>query len=88
MNERDVGGLEDDPVLTVQEIAQQQRLTQWTVRTWIKEGKLRAWRAAGGRRYRIRQSELNRFLREGQAPEPQTQETVRTADRLRLSDDA
>jgi excisionase family DNA binding protein len=86
VDDPDLGDVDDDPLLTVPEIAKQLRLTEWTIREWIKAGKLHGWRA-GVRRYRVRQSELERFLREREAPRPQTQGTERISDRLRFSDD-
>jgi excisionase family DNA binding protein len=53
----------NDPLLTVPEIAKQLRMSEWTIREWIKAGRLRGFRA-GTRNYRIHRSELERFLRD------------------------
>jgi excisionase family DNA binding protein len=59
--------MDDDPLLTVKEVAERLRLNPETVRVWLRDGKLRGI-LMGGRRggYRIAQSELRRFLSEGQ----------------------
>lgn len=54
---------EDDPLLTVPEIARRLRVTEWTVREWIKSDILHGWRP-GLRNYRVPQSEFDRFVRE------------------------
>lgn len=46
---------------TIQEIAEQLKVAYLTVYRWIKEGKLEAVRA--GKQYRIRQSDLDKFLK-------------------------
>ncbi len=52
---------EDDPLLTVPEIAKELRVTEVTVRTWIRAGQLPALRA-GRRGYRVRRSALDQML--------------------------
>ena len=61
---------EDDPFVTVQQISRELGVTEVSVRTWIREGRLRAIKA--GRSYRVRRSELDRMTRVGgeQRPEP------------------
>jgi excisionase family DNA binding protein len=48
-------------LLTVPEIAKELKYTEATVRTWIKQGKLRAIRATG-REYRVRRSDLDAMI--------------------------
>jgi excisionase family DNA binding protein len=48
-------------LLTVREVADELRLTQQTVRQWIRDGKLPAMRA-GKRKYLIRRSDLRRVI--------------------------
>lgn len=53
-----------DETLTVSEVAAQLRVQVETVRRWIRVGRIKALRlSAGGRAgYRIRQSEVTRFV--------------------------
>ena len=48
-------------VFTVQEVAQQLRVSDKTVRTWIERGELPAF-PVGVRGYRIRESDLLAFI--------------------------
>ena len=50
----------EDPFLTVPAIANELHVHEVTVRTWIRNGSLRAIRA--GRTYRVRRSELDRYV--------------------------
>jgi excisionase family DNA binding protein len=62
---------EDDPFVTVPQIARELGVTEVSVRTWIREGRLRAIKA--GRSYRVRRSDLEKMTRFGggeQWPEP------------------
>ena len=63
----------DDEFLTVAQIAERLKLNPQTLRNWIERGDLPAVRI--GRRVRVRRSDLERVLTEGQtarsAPEPQ-----------------
>ena len=52
---------EDDPWLTLAEIAEELRLSPATIRSWISKGTLRATRA-GQRKWLVRRSELERML--------------------------
>jgi excisionase family DNA binding protein len=52
---------EDDPWLTVAEIAKELRLTPATVRSWISQGTLHAKRA-GQRKWLVQRSELSQML--------------------------
>jgi excisionase family DNA binding protein len=56
----------DDPLLTVQEVAQQLRLNPATVRLWLKRGVLRGHLLSSDRAgWRIPASEVRRVLAEG-----------------------
>ena len=50
----------EDPFLTVPRIASELDVNEVTVRTWIRKGSLPAIRA--GRTYRVRRSELDRWV--------------------------
>jgi excisionase family DNA binding protein len=52
---------EDDPWLTLVEIAEELRMSPATIRSWISKGTLRAMRA-GQRKWLVRRSELDRML--------------------------
>jgi excisionase family DNA binding protein len=52
----------DDLLLTVPEVAATLRLHPDTVRRWLRAGQLPALNLGGRRGYRVRQSELDRFL--------------------------
>jgi excisionase family DNA binding protein len=52
---------EDDPWLTLAEIAEELRMSPATLRSWISNGTLRAMRA-GKRKWLVRRSELDRML--------------------------
>jgi len=55
----------DDRLLTVPEVAEFFRTTPDAVRRWIRQGKLKAHMPGGQKTgYRIRQTELARFLGE------------------------
>jgi len=63
--------VEDDPFLTVPQIATEIGVTQISVREWIRSGRLRAIKA--GRSYRVRRSDLDRMTAVNggdQAPRP------------------
>ena len=60
---------DDDPLLSVADVARLLGVTQPTVREWIKDGKLRAHRA-GARFWRIRKSEVDRMLAEQASNRP------------------
>jgi excisionase family DNA binding protein len=53
---------QDDPWLTLVEIAEELRMSPATIRSWISKGTLRAMRA-GQRKWLVRRSELDRMLR-------------------------
>lgn len=56
----------DELFLTVKEVAERLRVNPYTVRRWLRDGKLRG-RLMGGDRggYRVAASELVRFMNEG-----------------------
>ena len=59
----------DDPLLTVPEVAARLRISPETVRRWLRQGGLKGTLMGGDRGgYRIAQSEVERFLREGKWP--------------------
>jgi excisionase family DNA binding protein len=62
---------DEDPLLSVADVARLLSITQPTVREWIKDGKLRAHRA-GARFWRIRKSEVDRMLAEQASTRPST----------------
>ena len=82
-------GAEDDPLLTVPEISTKLRISEWTVREWIKADILHGFRA-GLRNYRVRRSELDRFLREREKPsspgQPTSFENEDPSSQLRVAD--
>ena len=63
-----VGTVADEQFLTVKEVSERLRVNPYTVRRWLREGKLRG-RLMGGDRggYRIAASEVSRFMAEGPA---------------------
>lgn len=52
---------EEDPWLTLSEIAEELRMSPATIRSWVSKGTLRAMRA-GRRKWLVRRSELDRML--------------------------
>jgi excisionase family DNA binding protein len=55
--------LQDDEMLTAQEVAQIMKVSLKTVRTWVQEGKL-ATIPIGKKEYRISRNDLNAFIAE------------------------
>jgi excisionase family DNA binding protein len=55
----------EDRALTVPEVAERLSLAEWTVRQWLRVGKLRGYQI-GGRRagWRVDESDLQAFLDE------------------------
>jgi excisionase family DNA binding protein len=53
--------------LTVREVANRLKVNEETVRRYLRSGKLIGKRLYGLGEWRVEQSEINRFLREGQA---------------------
>ncbi len=56
--------MNDEPLLTVPEVAQRLRVTAETVRRWLRAGRLRGARISDAAGYRIPRSEVARLLRE------------------------
>ncbi len=56
-----VNAPENDPWLTVKQVAEQLQMNPQTIRIWIEKGKLSAVRP-GTRRWLVRQSEVDRML--------------------------
>lgn len=52
--------LEADPLLTVNTVAKMFGVTTYTVRLWLREGKLQGVKL-NNERWRVRQSEVERF---------------------------
>jgi excisionase family DNA binding protein len=62
--------MDDDSLLTVEQVAAYLGMNPETIRRWLRKGTLRGFLPGGKRSgYRIRQSELDRFVaeREGKA---------------------
>lgn len=56
--------------LTVREIADRMRVTEFTVRNWLRSGKLQGYRPGGTKAgWRVKESDLERFI-EGGRGEP------------------
>ena len=55
--------MDDERLMTVQEVADRLRVNPYTVRRWLREGALKG-RLLGGKRagYRIAESDLRRFV--------------------------
>lgn len=58
----------DEPLLTVEQVAQTLQVHPETVRRWLREGRLQGYRISRRAGYRVRPSEIERFLR-GDTPE-------------------
>jgi len=57
----------EDPWMTLGEVSEELKVHPSTVRLWVKEGRLAAVRA-GGRKWRVRRSELARMLKSDVSP--------------------
>jgi excisionase family DNA binding protein len=57
---------EQQPFLTPQEVSGLLRVSVYTVRRWIKEGDLPAYKV--GRGWRIREPDIDRWLSQHQSP--------------------
>jgi excisionase family DNA binding protein len=57
----------EDPWLTLPEVSAELRVHPSTVRLWVANGRLAAVRA-GGRKWRVRRSEVDRLLRADVSP--------------------
>jgi excisionase family DNA binding protein len=61
----------EERLLTVEEVAERLQVSEWTIRDWLRSGRLKGSRM-GGRKlgWRIRPAELDRFITESeQRPE-------------------
>jgi excisionase family DNA binding protein len=57
--------MSDERFLTVREVAERIRSSPQTVRRWLRQGRLRGFRPGGTKLgYRVRESDLQRFLSE------------------------
>jgi excisionase family DNA binding protein len=65
----------DEVWLTTREIAQRLKLTEYTVREWLRTGRLKGYRPGGDRAgWRVRESDLQQFLETTAGPEaPKTE---------------
>jgi excisionase family DNA binding protein len=63
---------ENERVWTVQEIAQQLRVSEKTVKNWIVGGELQSFRI-GRRGYRVMDSDLQRFIESRKHPQDKDQ---------------
>ena len=60
----------DEQWLTTREIAQRLKLTEYTVREWLRTSRLKGYRPGGDRAgWRVRESDLNEFLEGTAGPE-------------------
>lgn len=60
-------GVDEDPWLTLPEVSAELRVHPSTVRLWVSNGRLAAVRA-GGRKWRVRRSEVDRMLSSDVSP--------------------
>jgi excisionase family DNA binding protein len=58
----------DDPLLTVEEVAQQLGVHVETVRRWVRSREIESINLGGPAGYRIRQSALDKFIRDRTNP--------------------
>ena len=56
--------MERDELLTVKEIAERLKVHQNTVRAWLDRAEIHGIRLSGKAGWRVRESELERFLKE------------------------
>ncbi len=52
-----------DRLLTVPEVAERLRMSEWTLRRWLREGRLKGVRLPGKLGWRVRESEAEAFLK-------------------------
>ena len=52
-----------DSMLTPAQAGELAQVTHWTIRRWISNGSLKAYRVPGSRTIRIRQSDLEKALK-------------------------
>jgi len=53
-------------LLTIPDAAEQARVSHWTIRTWVRRGRVRSWRAHGHVLVHI--SDVQRAVRHGGGP--------------------
>ena len=58
----------DETWLTVEEIAERLKVTDQTVRRWLRSGSLVGRNFSGRTGYRVKESDLQRFLDQEQTP--------------------
>lgn len=51
-------------VMTLKEVAEQLHVNRHTLLRWIKDGRLHAFRLGGGRFWRVREKDFEKFIRE------------------------
>jgi excisionase family DNA binding protein len=57
--------MQDEPILTVAEVAARLKISQETVRIWLRQGKMRGYRPGGDKiGWRVPQSEIRRLLQQ------------------------
>jgi excisionase family DNA binding protein len=57
--------MNDDDFLTVREVAEQFRVTEQTVRKWVRDGRLAATKLPGGKNLLIRRGDARALVRGG-----------------------
>ena len=58
--------MQDEPILTVAEVAARLKISQETVRIWLRDGKMRGYRPGGDKiGWRVPASEVERVLKGG-----------------------
>ena len=65
-----------EELLTLRQVAEELQLHVDTVRDWVREKKLNAIKLSA-REYRVRRSDLNKFLQERQTKSGENEQTVR-----------
>jgi len=55
-------------VMTLKEVAEQLHVDRHTLYRWINDGRLRAFKLAGGRFLRVREKDFEKFIREDWGP--------------------
>ena len=63
-----LGNESDELFLTVEEVADQLRVSTQTVRRWVKEGELPGYRV--GRCFRVKRADLERWIEQQRLGEP------------------
>ena len=61
-----IAAMPTERLLTVPEVAEQLRVSEWTVRQWLRARKLKGYRPGGTKAgWRIRESDLDQFIEAG-----------------------